>query len=171
MSLSGNLNEFSVLETLQLIGQQKKTGTLEVVSARHRRTFQFQDGGLLGCFADRPEDPDPLLEGLVALGICEIRQARSWRGAGAHLDLEALRERCGLEESEFANVRRLLIQGAVDSVLLWDHGQFCFTPLPLSISNPSRSTSRKSCSSRCADSTRRWSCATAASRRRPFPMR
>ena len=136
MSLSGNLHEFSVLETLQLIGLQKKTGTLEVISARHRRTFQFQEGMLLGCFADRPEDPDPLLEGLVALGICEIRQARSWRGAGAHLDLEALRERCGLDEAEFASVRRLLLQGTIDQVLLWDHGQFCFTPLPPAIPNP-----------------------------------
>lgn len=137
MSLSGNLNEFSVLETLQLIGLQKKTGVLEVTSSRRQRTLQFQEGRLLGCYADRAEDPDPLLEGLAAIGVCEIRQARSWRGAGVQYDLEALRGHCGLEAEEFYAVRRLLLQGTIDQILLWDQGQFCFTPALPPLPNPS----------------------------------
>ncbi len=134
MSLSGNLNEFSVLETLQLIGLQKKTGRLEVESGRRRCTLQFHDGALLGCAAERDDEADPLLDALVALGLCELRQARAWRSSGAHLDGEALRERSGLDPEEYEGLRRTILQGTVDQVLLWDHGTFRFTPDPPALS-------------------------------------
>lgn len=126
MSLQGSFHDFSMLETLQLIGLQRKTGVLEVESSRQRRELQFHEGRLCGCHASRPDDPDPLLEALVLLGLCDARQARSWRSAGEHRQTEALRIHCGLDPDEMAAVHRFVVQATVDQVLLWDHGEFRF---------------------------------------------
>ena len=128
MSLNGSFHDFTMLETLQLIGLQRKTGSLEVESSPQRRELQFHEGRLQGCYATRPQDPDPLLETLVLLALCDSRQARSWRSAGEHREPEALRLHCGLEADELEAVHRFVVQGTVDQILLWDHGLFRFEP-------------------------------------------
>lgn len=131
MSLSGNLSDFSVLETLQIIGMQKKTGTLEIESGRLIRELHFHEGRILDCRPARPDMPDPFLEALVGLGRCDAASARRMRSLpSAEADI-AVRDECALDQESYLSMRALVLQGIVDAVLLWDRGKFRFSPHPV----------------------------------------
>lgn len=131
MSLSGNLSDFSVLETLQIIGIQKKTGTLEIESGRLSRELHFHEGRVLDCRPARPDRPDPFLEALVGLGRCDAASARRMRSLPAADADRAIREECSLDREGFLSLRALVLQGIVDAVLLWDRGRFRFSSHPV----------------------------------------
>ncbi len=131
MSLSGNLGDFSVLETLQIIGMQKKTGTLEIESGRRIRELHFHEGRILDCRPARPDMPDPFLETLVGLGRCDAASARRMRSLPSAEADRAIRSECALDEKSFLSLRALVLQGIVDSVLLWDRGKFRFHSHPV----------------------------------------
>ena len=131
MSLRGNLSDFSVLETLQLIGLQRKGGTLEIVSGKERRELHFVDGALIGCRATCESDPDPFLETLVGLGRIEAFEARRIRAGALRLNrdlLDCLLEETRLTPETLLAAHRLALQGCLDRVLLWNRGRFVFHP-------------------------------------------
>ena len=141
MSLRGNLGEFSALETLQLIGQQQKTGTLEVRSGRHFRAFAFASGKLVAIAPESDREPEPLLAALAGLGWIPADRARTLQSSNAAAGLESLRPHCPAAGDLLEEVRRTVLQGRLDEVLLWSRGRFRFTadvvpasdwpPLPL----------------------------------------
>lgn len=132
MSLNGSLSDMSVLETLQLIGQQRKSGTLEIHSGRQRRELHFQEGMLVHCHAARPEEADPLLEILVGLGWCEAEQTSRLRALSPGQDRrEGALQACALSADRFRAAEQLVLQATLDRVLLWDRGHFEFTPRPV----------------------------------------
>lgn len=141
MSLRGNLGEFSALETLQLIGQQQKTGTLEVRSGRRFRAFGFVDGKLVAIVPATVDEPEPFLTTLAALGWIQADRARALQSSGAAAGLESLRPHCPVAGDLLEEVRRTVLQGRLDDVLLWNRGRFRFNadaapasdwpPLPL----------------------------------------
>jgi hypothetical protein len=126
MSLRGNLGEFSALETLQLIGQQQKTGTLEVRSGRRFRAFAFAAGKLVTVVPETEREPDPLLATLTALGWLPADRARTLQTSGAASGLESLRPHCPVAGDLLEEVRRTVLQGRLDEVLLWSRGRFRF---------------------------------------------
>jgi hypothetical protein len=126
MSLRGNLGEFSALETLQLIGQQQKTGTLEVRSGRRFRAFAFVTGKLVALVPETEREPEPLLATLTALGWIQADRARAVQSAGAAAGLESLRPHCPVAGDLLEEVRRTVLQGRLDEVLLWSRGRFRF---------------------------------------------
>lgn len=126
MSLRGNLGEFSALETLQLIGQQQKTGTLEVRSGRHFRAFAFAAGKLVSLVPETEREPEPLLATLTALGWIPEDRARALQTSGAAAGLESLRPHCPVAGDLLEEVRRTVLQGRLDEVLLWSRGGFRF---------------------------------------------
>jgi hypothetical protein len=141
MSLRGNLGEFSALETLQLIGQQQKTGTLEVRSGRRCRVFGFVEGKLVAIVPGTEGEPDPFLATLAGLGWIQADRARALQASGAAAGLESLRPDCPVAGDLLEEVRRTVLQGRLDEVLLWNRGRFRFNadatpasdwpPLPL----------------------------------------
>jgi hypothetical protein len=126
MSLRGNLGEFSALETLQLIGQQQKTGTLEVRSGRRFRAFAFTAGQLVALVPETEREPEPLLATLAALGWIQADRARALQSSGAAAGLESLRPHCPVAGDLIEEVRRTVLQGRLDDVLLWSRGRFLF---------------------------------------------
>jgi hypothetical protein len=129
VSLDGNLSDFSVLETLQVIGQQRKTGTLAIHSGHRRYELRFVEGQLAGAQAPRPEDPDPLLEALVGLGWCEASEARRLRTLHSGAELAgAVRQACLLSDSLWRELEHRVLQATLDAILLWDRGRFSFSP-------------------------------------------
>jgi hypothetical protein len=128
MSLRGNLGEFSALETLQLIGQQQKTGTLEVRSGRRFRAFAFAAGQLIALVPETEREPEPFLATLTALGWIPADRARVLQSSGAAAGLESLRPHCPVAGDLLEEVRRTVLQGWLDEVLLWSRGHFRFQP-------------------------------------------
>ncbi|MBK8230484.1 MAG: DUF4388 domain-containing protein [Candidatus Eisenbacteria bacterium] len=136
MALQGSLSEFSVLETLQLIGLQKKTGRLEVTSGRIRQCLHFRDGLLIGCEATRPNDRDPFLAALAGLGQLGSEDERRYRASTSESpDLwSRLMESIPLEQETLEETRQLAMQATLDQVLLWNRGHFHFdadSPVPI----------------------------------------
>ncbi len=126
MSLRGSLGEFSALETLQLIGQQQKTGTLEVRSGRRFRGFAFADGKLVSLVPESEREPEPLLATLAALGWIPVDRVPALQSSGAAAGLESLRPHCPVAGDLLEEVRRTVFQGRLDEVLLWNRGRFRF---------------------------------------------
>lgn len=130
MALNGSLSDFSVLETLQLVGLQKKTGSLFVESGRHRLALHFRDGFLLGCQARRAGDHDPFFQTLTGLGLLSEEEARRVRAAALEADADPwaeVQKFTPLSEETLRETRRLAQQGALDRILLWNRGKFAWS--------------------------------------------
>ena len=134
MALSGNLNEFSVLETLQVVALQQKTGTLRIRSGKSEYGLHFRDGKLIGCQPESPNEPDAFLEALLGLGQLgrdEERRIRM-RAAERGVDLwRQINESVNLEDETLEETRELVLQGVLDRVLLWNKGRFEFESGPV----------------------------------------
>lgn len=134
MALSGNLSEFSVLETLQVIALQQKTGTLWVNSGKQRHGLHFRDGALIGCQPPNPKDYDPFLETLVGLGQVGRDEERRIRMLAAESGTDLWRQignSVPLESETLEETRSLVLQGMLDRILLWNKGHFEFDPGPV----------------------------------------
>jgi hypothetical protein len=129
MSLSGSLSDFSVLETLQLIGIQQKTGTLEIRSGRRRCHLHFQEGLLAGCRPTAEGGLDPFLQTLAGLGRCSREEAKRLSASPSPEEIRrGLPALTQLTEEMLEAVHRAVLQASLDRALLWDKGEFCFTP-------------------------------------------
>ncbi len=134
MALSGNLNEFSVLETLQVIALQQKTGTLRIRSGKSNFGLHFREGRFIGCQPENPTEPDAFLDTLIGLGQLgkdeerRIRMLASDRG----VDLwRQISESVKLEPETLEETRTIVLQGVLDRVLLWNKGKFDFESGPV----------------------------------------
>lgn len=134
MALSGNLSEFSVLETLQVIALQQKTGTLWVTSGKKKHGLHFRDGALIGCQPPHPKDPDPFLETLNGLGQVGRDEERRIRMLAAESGTDLWRQITNsvkLEPETLEQTRSLVIQSVLDRILLWSKGHFDFESGPV----------------------------------------
>jgi len=134
MSLSGNLSEFSVLETLQVIALQQKTGTLTIESGRHKFGLHFRDGKLIGSQPESPTEPDALLDTLIGLGQLGRDEERRIRMLAADQGVDLWRQitnSWSLEPETLDETRNLVLQGILDKILLWNKGRFNFEAGPV----------------------------------------
>ena len=71
IGLSGSLEDFSIADVFQLIGQQRKTGILELVSTNRRVQLRFDEGSVVSAApaVGRATDTDPLGDMLVRCGV------------------------------------------------------------------------------------------------------
>jgi hypothetical protein len=134
VALSGNLNEFSVLETLQVVALQQKTGTLRIRSGKTEYGLHFRDGKLIGCQPESPNEPDAFLDTLLGLGQLGRDEERRIRMHAAERGVDLWRqivESVKLEEETLEETRALVLQGVLDRVLLWNKGRFEFESGPV----------------------------------------
>jgi len=132
MPIQGSLRDLSVLETLQLIGTQRKSVTLKLQEGGARIDLHFQDGLLVAIESVEPGRREPLIDTMVALGhispaealplIEQVRDARrnAW---------QALRSVSRIERETCEAVYRAVTEATLDRVLLWDRGHFSMHPL------------------------------------------
>src|SRR5690606_36453782 len=128
------LSEFSVLETLQVIALQQKTGTLYIESGKKRHGLHFREGRLIGCQPSNPADPDPLLDALVGLGQVGKDEERRIRMLAADQGVDLWRQignSVTISEETLEETRALVLQGMLDRVLLWNKGRFEFDAGPV----------------------------------------
>jgi hypothetical protein len=136
VSLRGNLDDFGISEIFQLVGQQRKTGVLELRGSDAVVQIVFRQGCVV-C-AD-PLDADPestYAEWLVRCGILTqevaervLRECRS--------QLQSVAARCsalGLAAAaELSEIRALLTRETVFGVLSWRAGHFDFRAQEVSV--------------------------------------
>ncbi len=131
VGLSGNLQDFGLADVFQLIGQQRKTGVLELSSRKLRVQLVFDRGAVVSAapVGGRAGDADPLVEMLVRCGLLTREQASTAETAckaSAQPVARVVVERGWLGEQEVARVEEVLTRDIIFEVLRWTKGSFDF---------------------------------------------
>jgi hypothetical protein len=129
-ALRGNLVDFGIAEVFQLIGQQRKTGVLEISHERISVRLVFESGAVV-CAEPMSERED------AAFGDLLLRCGALTRERLAELQREAetsLRrlsavalERGALPRDQLLALEDLLTRETLFQVLRWSEGSFAFT--------------------------------------------
>lgn len=128
IALHGNLRDFGMGEVFQLIGQQRKTGVLEVRGAQGEMELRFDAGGVVSAAPSTDRPDAALVEMIVRCGVVprdrldELERTADGEQslvpqvvAAGLLDTEALRE-----------VEDLLTRETIFDLLRWEDGSFRF---------------------------------------------
>lgn len=128
IALHGNLRDFGMGEVFQLIGQQRKTGVLEVRGANGEVELRFDAGGVVAAAPIAERRDAPLVDMIARCGLVpRDRLAELERELGDDaaiaprivaegvLDAEALRE-----------IEDLLTRETIFDLLRWEDGSFRF---------------------------------------------
>jgi Domain of unknown function (DUF4388) len=134
VALHGNLRDFGIGEVFQLIGQQHKTGVLEVSDEGVRLRVAFEGGAVIygervGAY-ERAALGDMLVRSglLTPQRLVSIERQIAERGA----PLEALlRENGELSASRVDEVATLVTRETLFELLRWTRGSFHFTAGPV----------------------------------------
>ena len=129
VGLHGNLGDFGIAEVFQLIGQQRKTGVLELLHGNESVEFCFDRGAVVSAAPVGTRPHAALGEMLVRCGqltrerVDELYQECD---AGAHvLPLLAV-AREWITRPEVFGIEDLLTRETFFAVLRWTHGSFRF---------------------------------------------
>jgi hypothetical protein len=129
VALRGNLSDFGIGEVFQLIGQQRKTGLLEVDQAGRRLHVGFVEGCVVWAAPSGPHEDAALGDLLVRSGALAPEQLVELEPdlgeAGALRRLAAQRARVPLRELDA--LEELLTRETVFELLRWSSGSFHFT--------------------------------------------
>ncbi len=135
VALHGNLRAFGVGEVFQLIGQQRKTGVLEVDGDQSRLRIAFDSGDVVWGETAGPYAEFGLGEMLVRTGLLtpernvEIEREIQEHDASLSQILEGTGE---LRSDQIEDTLDLLTRDTVFELLRWSSGSFHFTTQPLS---------------------------------------
>jgi hypothetical protein len=131
VGLSGNLSDFSIADVFQLIGHQRKTGTLELKSGAARAQLVF-DRGMVVSAAVRPRAhrrPGPACAAAGALRAAHARARRRGAAVARSSAQSVARTLVARGWLDAATVRRaldLVTSDAIFDVLRWHGGSFDF---------------------------------------------
>jgi hypothetical protein len=134
VALHGNLRDFGIGEVFQLIGQQQKTGVLDVTADGERVRIAFDRGSVVWGEPAGPYERAALGDLLVRSGlVTPERMLALERGVqDGDGDLVALITRRGeLGEAQLAEAIELLTQNTMFTLLRWTQGSFHFTSQPV----------------------------------------
>ncbi len=140
VALHGNLRDFGIAEVFQLIGQQRKTGTLEVTAEDSKIFLAFDQGRVVrGGRSDSRSDREPLAAQLVRAGYLTREQLEnvereSERSARPIPDL--LLSAGLIEPDTLAEMQHLLTRETVFDVMRRKSGDFHFTAEPIQHDTP-----------------------------------
>jgi hypothetical protein len=136
VGLSGNLKDFGLADVFQLIGQQRKTGVLELRSKKSRVQLVFDRGAvvLAAPAGGRESDADPLAEMLVRCGLLTRERALA-AGEACKTSAQPLArvivDRGWIAARELARVQDVLTRDTIFDVLRWTQGSFDFLARPV----------------------------------------
>lgn len=128
-SLKGNLVDFSIADVFQLIGQQRKTGSLEICNDGDTIRMLF-DGGMVVRAEPTAREPDSALAdmlvrcGLVTRG--RLREFDRERKASLRRLGPLLVDHQVLDAEQLAQVEDLLTHETLFRLLRWSDGSFHF---------------------------------------------
>jgi hypothetical protein len=131
MALHGNLRDFSVIEILQLLGSQNKTGCLMLEWNTERAQVYVHDGRIIATRQPGMKPDDPLLAFLVKVHRLSDEQRRGLvsihRESDRDLEDLLLNGRY-LEAEELKNYVERQILNDLMRVVRWESGNYRFEP-------------------------------------------
>ena len=131
VGLSGNLVDFGIADVFQLIGQQRKTGVLELHGDTGRARLCFEDGLVVSAAMgwERAGELDALADRLVRCGVLTLERAQeaqaACRSSAQTLD-GILEERGWCSRADLEQIEELVTRDAIFEVLRWRGGSFDF---------------------------------------------
>jgi hypothetical protein len=129
VGLSGNLRDFGIADVFQLIGQQRKTGTLSLKRRGSRARLVFDRGAVVSAVPVLEDDADPIGDMLLRCGLLRREQVQEV-GVAARASAEPLSrlvaERGWLPAQDLDRIEDLLTRDVVFDVLRWESGSFDF---------------------------------------------
>ena len=135
MALEGNLRDFNVLEVIQLLGQQGKSGVLRVWKKKEEEAEIFFSGGrITHATSSQKKEGDLLGERLVKTGMVSREDfetaLRNQKDSARYLG-ETLVEGGVADEQTVLNALYTQIHEIIYDVFRWGEGQFKFEVLPV----------------------------------------
>jgi hypothetical protein len=138
VALHGNLQDFGIGEVFQLIGQQRKTGVLEVRGEQGEVELRFDSGGVVAAVpaAERPDAP--LVEMIARCGVVpRDRLTELEREAEANEPLTPRILGAGLiDPDSLREIEDLLTRETIFDLLRWESGSFRFVAQPIAHDRP-----------------------------------
>jgi hypothetical protein len=131
MPMQGSLRDLSVIETLQLVGSQRKTVSLRFATEEEEVVLHFREGLLRSIRATQGSRREPFIDALVALGHISPSDAlplsaQVWEeGRDPWI---VVREVPHLERETCERVFLGVTEALLDRILLWDRGHFSMLP-------------------------------------------
>jgi len=141
VGLSGNLVDFGIADVFQLIGQQRKTGVLELRNGEVRAQLVFWNGMVVTAApaVSRAGDIDPVADRLVRCGLLpreRAGEAMTLCKASAQTLPRVLVDRGWLDTATVREAEELVTRDTIFEVLRWHEGSFDFRASEV---NPDRS--------------------------------
>ena len=138
IALHGNLRDFGISEVFQLIGQQRKTGVLQVRGSEGEVELRFDEGGVVSAAPVGAYEDEALGDMAVRCGAlppekhAEAERARSSAGDGLRRHLLEV----GLTLPALHEVEDLLTRETLFALLRWQDGSFRFSAQPITHDRP-----------------------------------
>lgn len=138
VALHGNLRDFGMGEVFQLIGQQRKTGVLEVRGLQGEVELRFDSGGVVSAAPVAERRDAPLVDMIARCGLVpRDRLAELERDAAPDVTLTARIEAAGLLDGDaLREIEDLLTRETIFDLLRWDDGSFRFVAQPIEHERP-----------------------------------
>jgi len=134
VALRGNLVDFGIADVFQLIGQQRKTGILELHGEGGAVELRFDRGAVVSASPVRTHPDGALGEMLVRCGLLEADQLaelqRESEAAAQRVPALAV-ERAWIDAAQLQEIEDLLTRETFFSVLRWRSGAFDFRAQPV----------------------------------------
>ena len=129
--LSGNLSDFGIADVFQLIGQQRKTGALELRSGKWHAHLTFDRGLVVsaGLATGPTGELDPLADRLIRCGQLtreRADEAAAVARASAQPLARTLVARGWIDAATVRAAQGLVTRDAIFDVLRWQSGTFDF---------------------------------------------
>jgi hypothetical protein len=134
VALHGNLRDFGIGEVFQLIGQQQKTGVLEVSDEQTRLCIRFEGGAVVSGERAGAYEQAALGDMLVRTGLITpqrlVELERRIAEGGVQLDA-LLTEGGELSPGQIDEIVELVTRDTLFELLRWTRGSFHFTAGPV----------------------------------------
>lgn len=134
VALHGNLKDFGIAEVFQLIGQQRKTGLLEITAPEGRVALAFDEGAVVWASPVGDSEFAVLGDRLVRCGlITKPRLQELMReGAASARPLPTLLVSTGaVQQADLEQINELLSRETIFDVMRWSDGSFHFDAQPV----------------------------------------
>jgi len=134
VALHGNLKDFGIAEVFQLIGQQRKTGLLEIKGESQRVQLAFDEGRVVWAAPVGKTEFAVLGDRLVRCGLitrATLEEMLRESEASARPLPALLVQSSAVAQEDLEQISELLSRETIFEVMRWTGGSFHFTAQPI----------------------------------------